>query len=281
MVESLMQIAVSLLSVVMMGFGSLGTSGATVTAIDIPGPTEAPIVIERPESTEVPIIVERPARTEAPVEAADTARYPNYSLWDMPFGLTVDEVAAIVEEKTGQTPDTDESSLTLYGAEKISFLGYPVDIFAYFSEPYGKEGSGAELSSISFDLNISGKENFGLRQPVPSRDSARQVAAGIIPRIDEIAASAVDEYGPLTDVEVAVWQEEDSEMEYIASPIDPDGTLDTDAMLDIVTTYQTVLFYLYFDNVDVMFYTAFNDDYDGTYYVLSPSVRYSYYDYGY
>lgn len=255
MVEYFAQIVASLLSVVLLGFGSLSTSSTPTTIVDIPVPTEAPVVAAEP-------------------------RYPTYALWDMPYGLSPDEVVAIIEEKTGQTPDLDGSSLSLYGADNILSLGYPVDIFASFSEPYNKTDAGLELSSISFDLNISGKDNFGLRQPVASRDSTRQVAAGIIPRIDEITASAMEEFGTLTDTEVAVWKEDDSEMEYVTSPITSDGTLDTEQMLDIVTTYQTMLFYLYFDNVDVMFYTAFEDGYE-TYYVLSPSVRYSYYDYGY
>lgn len=253
MVEYFAQIIASLLSVVLMGFGSLSSPGPSTT-IDIPMPTEAPVV-------------------------ASEARYPTHALWDMPYGITPGEVLALIEEKTGQASEMgdDNASLTLYGADNIQALGYPVDIFAYFSEPYNKTDAGPILSSISFDLNISGKDNFGLRQPVASRDSTRQVAAGIIPRIDEITASAIEEFGPLTESEVAVWKESDSELEYVDTPITLDGDLDTDQLLDIVTTYQTMLFYLYFDNVDVMFYTAFEDGYE-TYYVLSPSVRYSYYD---
>lgn len=253
MVEYFAQIIASLLSVALLGIGSLGTTDVTVAELPVPGPVVA-------EATEAPV--------------AEEASYPAYPLWDMPHGVTSDEVLAVIQEKTGQTPALEDNKLTLYGADNLSLYGYTVDLFAEFGEPYNGEGSGV-LTEISFDLNLSGKENFGVRQPVESRDSLKQVATGIVPRIEEITGNVLAEFGPFTDTRVAVWKENDSELEYVPAPISLDGTLDTDQLLDIITTYQTVLFHLYFDNVDVMFYTAFRDEAE-TYYVLSPSIAYIY-----
>lgn len=242
--NTLLQIVATLLSFLVLGFG-----GSPSPVADVPAPVEVP-------------------------SFALKTGYPTHVLWDMPYGLHLEEVADIVEAQTGLTPAREESSLSLDTTEQLTVLGYPADLFAYFSDTYTPDGVPV-LSSASFGLSISDITAYGLEVPVSDERGSLEEALDILAtQIDEVAGRAQAAYAPMTKTEVVVWAEEDSDMTYVDSPFALDGTLEADALREIIVGNQTTLIYLYYDNVELMFYTA---SYDSSL-IVSASVRYSYFD---
>lgn len=221
----------------------------------------------------------RPVATTPPATIVGEARYPAYSLWEMPFGLEMDAVAEIIEEKTGQSPerDTDFGFLTLDRADQVTMLGYPVGISAYFSSDLFSEDETETLSSFSFDLILDAAEGDAYLE-IPLSAGQEEAVEELVKVTEEIIIRAQAEYDAVTETRVAVWETRNGDLENVPSPLNAQtGALDLDVLRTIFTDYQTSLIYVTFDNVELMFYTARESDE----YHYSADLDYSYFDFSF
>lgn len=253
MADMFIKIIVTLVGILGLALGNTSVTPPPITPADAPVPVE----------------------TVAPVDV-EGERYPTYPLWDMPLGLEMDDVEAVMNAQ-GLYPERDEEYgfLTVEKTEELTVLGYPTSISAYFSDLFVSDGR-KTLSSVTFEPLLDSKENDAyLDLPAGSAKELEAAVKEMAVITEETIVQAQSDFSPLTDTRVAVWKSSDSELENVDSPLSMEGVFDAEAYMDILRENQTMLFYATFDNLELMFYAAI----DGGEYTFSIDVSYSYFDY--